>query len=145
MRLSKKKLWMLVSVMFIGLTAFIVISPGQDRVMCLVYPQNGTQIRTISIELPERRHGELLEFLRDFSSSHNLLFAIDEYPAGAAGIAHRSYNVQSCNRFINITVTNTFEKNSFSVYISYFGDRPSRQFNEIENLLARGLQRFGGQ
>lgn len=143
MRIGKKKAGLAIFAAAVSLIAVIAFSPpGQNRIMCLLLPQTETQFRTITVEVPEQRHGELLEFLRGFSSNHGLLFAIDEYPTGAAGIAHRRYQAQACNRFIDITIANTFDKNSFSIYISYFGDHPSTQFMVIESSLARGLQRF---
>lgn len=94
-----------------ALAALIVLAWPTRAYLCWTFQATSYEpLESIAIRVPPERKKEYLDQLRNFSRRHRMLFAVDYYPRGGAGIQHARYVTESFNCDLGFVSDNPFEE-----------------------------------
>lgn len=119
----------------------MVSSPSiEDRWACLTELNRYVPQESVWIRVPQDRQAMLTDFVRSFANQEGLWFAMDVYPAGAAGIKHKRYMIQACSRSMDLNLRNTHEPELFAVHSLRGPGGSEKRTDEVFGRFVNGLE-----
>ena len=99
------KIRTLLAISAAGVGLFALSPLGRDHVACRLPGRTPQLFGSLAVTVDGSNHAPMLNLLRDYARSNNMVFGLDVYPAGSAGIEHPRMVMEACSRFVSISAS----------------------------------------
>lgn len=128
----------LVALIVTALIAAVLFAWPTRAYLCWTFRATSYEpLGSIALRIPPQLKRAYLDDLRTFSRRHRMLFAVDYYPPGSAGIQHARYVTESFNCDLGFTSDNPFDEKIVYLHAA----RTPRKNNDKARIVFAAIKR----